>query len=143
MAQYIGPRFACIDLDVVLVNNVDHIFTRSEPFLIHEYKWTKKSPGQRYNGALTIMDAGAHQKVYDTFNPRKSPRQMAQDKTRVGSDQAWIDYCLPDVPTLGETDGIYEAAVIGDKLPNNACMVFFAGNRTPTTSRHPWIPRYH
>ena len=143
MRHFIGPRFACIDLDVVLTGNVDHVFNREEPILIHEYRWKKPSPGQRYNGSLVMMDAGCHTEVYDKFDPRKSPRILARDRTRVGSDQAWVDYCLPDIPTLGERDGIYEAATIGDKLPADACMVFFSGRQDPSQRSHEWVRRHY
>src|SRR5687768_8979751 len=33
MREMIGERFAWIDLDVVITGNVDHIFSRPEPFI--------------------------------------------------------------------------------------------------------------
>lgn len=103
MAEIIGPRFAWIDLDCVLVDDVTAIFDRSEDFVISGVEL----PPQPYNGSLVMMDAGARREVYDDFDPVR----LAAARRRLnygGSDQAWIAIRLgPDEATWTEADGIY------------------------------------
>lgn len=135
----LGDRFALIDLDVVLTNNCDHIFGMKGNFLIHEYCYRDR-PNQHYNAALVIMDRGARRQVWDQFDPRKTPDEIAPDETRIGSDQKWISTILgPGEKTIGVKHGVYEAMPIGIKLPEDACMVFFSGRRDPSEGEHAWV----
>ena len=63
MRDIIGPRFACIDLDTVIVGDVTPIFARTEPFIGYR---DSKNP-RCYSGCFYLMDAGAKEEVYKTF----------------------------------------------------------------------------
>ena len=145
MRDTLGERFACIDIDAVVVSDVTHLFTRSEDFLINRYIPSPKgdqAPEQGYNGGLYMMDAGARSVVWDTFDPVSSPLSIEAAAGRVvGTDQAWARMVLgPNEATWGPEDGVYEARSIGHKpLPDNACLVFFAGRRDPSVCGHKWV----
>lgn len=179
MRELIGPRFAHIDLDVVLTGDVTPIFSRTEPFLIHRYQPKSAIPKQQagtrrycrtrrsrhkpqktpptrspiqqgYNGGLFMMDAGARSEVWSEFDrdPEQALttlRDLTARRKVIGSDQAWIRHMLGDKElTLGPEHGIYESRNVGQTLPDNARMVFFAGKSDPTTSNLPWVKQcYH
>lgn len=138
MVDLFGFRFACVDLDVVLTRNVDHIFGCKEAFRMNSYKPInpQKDPDQWYNGGLYIMCAGVRSKVWDNFDYEKSPLMCEEGKKKkqcIGSDQAWIRLTLgKGEPRFTEADGVYEYRQVGESLPKNACMVFFAGARDPS-----------
>lgn len=87
-ADVFGKRFACIDLDMVVMGNLDKILGCTDDFRMLE------SPSQQirpYNGSLIVMDAGARPQVYTKFNQKNA--EIACENF-VGSDQAWISHCL-------------------------------------------------
>jgi len=143
MKDLIGDRFACIDLDCVITGNVDHIFRRTEPFLINRYGPSKnRACRQTYNGGLIIMDAGVHDDVWTSFDPLTTPlflKKMNDRNELVGSDQAWISYKIYGAPTVGTEHGIYNARVVDQNLPSDAAIVFFAGKRDPTEYAYRWV----
>jgi len=145
MRELLGPRFACVDLDCVITGNVNHIFSRQEPFIINRYIENAKNR-QKYNGSFFMMDAGVHDDVWSTFDFQHSATLMAEMAIRgevVGSDQAWISHKIKNAVTVGIEDGIYNARQIGNHLPRNAAIVFFPGPRDPTQNEHHWIgPHY-
>jgi len=136
MKNLIGPRFACMDLDCVILNDVTPIFSRTEPFLIHKNAGKKKR--QKYNGSFIMMDSGAHSFVWDSFDETLVSKIQA-DEERVGTDQAWISMCLEEAITIGPEDGVYEANKIKNNLPENARMIFFSGRRDPTERKFKWV----
>jgi len=143
MADVIGPRFASIDLDCVIVGDVSDIFSRKEPFVISEYQGVAdKREAQRYNGSLFIMDAGARSIVWTTF--KNDIPERIRLAGRVGTDQAWIREILgPHEARIGAKDGIYEAKNLGNELPENARIVFFSGPRDPSDASHAWLSRHY
>jgi len=115
MRELIGPRFAWIDLDCVLVDDVTALFARPEDFVICGVELRP----QPYNGSLVLMDAGCRPQVYDSFDRGRLERERAA-KRYGGSDQAWIAISLgPDEATWSEADGIftYRDHVAGDGVP--------------------------
>jgi hypothetical protein len=142
MARFIGPRFACLDLDCVIVDDVTPIFARTEKFIINSYSpapsgaWAE----QLYNGGLFMMDAGARAQVWDLFDYDNSPAWVQDRRDRVGTDQAWIREVLgPDEARFTKSDGVYEARDIGATLPADARLVMFAGARDPSKTRIEWV----
>jgi hypothetical protein len=131
-ADFIGPRFACIDLDAVITGDLSGILDRSEDFII----WGDTVPGYWYNGSFWMMNAGARSKVWETFDPNKSP-QIAHAAGRRGSDQGWISHCLgKGEATLSREEGIYSYnnhihKKYGGKIPDNCRIVFFHGIHDP------------
>jgi hypothetical protein len=127
----LGNRFCQMDLDLVITGNLDHLFTRTEDYLA----WgDAELKGVKYSGGWVLMDAGARQQVWDDFHPVESPR-ITKAWGLVGSDQAWISYCLyPFEAEVGRAEGIYRQRTINADLPENACIVQFCGK----TGYEPW-----
>lgn len=140
----LGPRFACLDLDTVIVGDLVPILDRPEDFVI----WGETNPKSFYNGSMFLMTAGARAKVWTEFDPKHSPMR-AKRAGRFGSDQGWISYCLgPGEATWGRQDGVYSFRVHleptdgGEVLPANARIVFFHGKVDPwhwKAQRLPWV----
>jgi len=130
-AQWFGPRFVSLDLDTVLVEDVSPIFDRREPIVL----WGDTSPGTPYNGGLILMDAGARPKVWETFDPVRSPL-IGRQQRYIGSDQAWIAVCLgPNEAKFSKRDGVYSyrnhVANNGGVLSPDARLVSFHGAHDP------------
>jgi len=130
-----AKRFASVDLDCVITKNVDKIFDCDDDFKI---MYGYAAP---YNGSLFIMDAGARTKLWEEFDPKRTPRlankvKRPNGKKYYGSDQAVISYLLPFEKTFSQEDGLYQftSHVKRKELPENARMVFFAGTIKP------WFP---
>lgn len=124
MKDLIGPRFVSIDLDVVLVNNVDNIFSRKEEFIGYR---DSKNP-RAYSGCFHIQDAGKNSEVWEKFT---YSRWKSISPQFVGSDQAWQSYMLKpkQYPKLGQKDGVYDCWAIEHlpSIPANTKIVFFNG----------------
>lgn len=145
--QIIGPRFVSLDLDTVIVGDLRPLFDRPEDFAI----WGDTAPRTWYNGSFWLLTAGARTKVWDQFDPARSP-QLAKAAGQLGSDQAWIGYCLgPHEKKLSQREGIYSWRVHleprGGMLPQNARMVMFHGHTDPwmptVQQRYPWIRQHY
>lgn len=160
MAELIGPRFAWIDLDVVITANVDHIFGRTEPFIA----LSTPRPPMPYNGSLVMMDAGAREEVYSRWNMQdywtEGERLGRENGVKAGtvSDEGWMWHVLgTEEPVFngkgweGREDGIYyfrHDLKQGVKpLPEGACMVIMNGRAFDPSlprwqSRCPWIKEH-
>ena len=120
--EIVGDRFLNIDLDCVIRDNIDSILTRKEDFIIA--KGNAKRNG--YSGSMWMMNTGAREDVWKYLHPELLEKAM--DKF-VGSDQAWIRYCLgPNEAMFTEDDGVYYYHYLKKKQPpEDAKIVFFAG----------------
>lgn len=155
--ELLGPRIAMIDLDVVILGNVDHIFSRKEPFVGYR---DSKNP-ECYSGAFYMMDAGSKSNVFTTFNrlynmthPEHRFKLFRsvynQLSPLVGSDQSWISEVLgPGLPRIGQQDGVYDFWTIEElpKLPSNTRIVMMNGMRRDASmkefqEKYPWIESY-
>lgn len=95
-----GEKFVCMDLDSVIAANIDHLFDNDEDFMI--YKGT--SFDRPYNGSLMMIKAGSRPQVYLDFSEENA---IKSGQKYVGSDQAWISYCLgPNEKTWSFKEGI-------------------------------------
>lgn len=145
-ADIIGPRFAVMDLDTVIVGDLSLILDRTEDFLI----WGDTHPRTWYNGSLWMLTAGARRKVWDEFDPVNSPR-LSKAAGHFGSDQGWISYCLgPNEATLGKSDGVYSYRVHIEpkrgQLPDDARIVMFHGKQDPwgkQAQQVEWVRRHY
>lgn len=141
MMHRIGPRFAWVDLDVVITRNVDHLFSRSEDFVA----LATPNPPMPYNGSLVMMDAGARAQVLAKWTPDAYAETRAYwDRlgVRAGaeSDEGWMGRVLGDKEaTFTQSDGIYYLKRLAPKykLPIDACMVVMNG-RKADPSFHEW-----
>lgn len=154
MAGILGPRFAWIDLDVVITGDVTAIFDRPEDIVIT----APPRPPLPYNGSIVLMTAGARAAVYETWT--------AADYTRRGealgrargvrhgtvSDEGWMACVLGDhEATWTRDDGIVYFRRDLDEgrkpLPADAKIVIMNGRRydpsMPELQRRcPWIGKY-
>lgn len=141
----LGKRFVCIDLDCVVTGDLTPLFDRDDDFIINSYQPLahgrgKSATDQIYNGGMFMMDAGARSHVWHRFDFVGSPPLLKNRRDIVGTDQAWIRHILgPNEKTWGVKDGVYEARNINNRLPKDARIVFFAGNRDPATSPYDWV----
>ena len=144
----LGERFAWIDLDAVIVGGLDGILGVDADFAINGYVYGNR-PGQHYNGAIVVMDAGARPQVWERFDPVESPRviqALNRDKTLIGSDQAWISHALgPGERAFDRRDGVYELLSLPSQetLPDDARIVLFSGPRDPSQSDLPWVKEHY
>jgi hypothetical protein len=160
MSRYIAPRFAWLDLDVVITGNVDHIFSRPESFV----GLKTPAPPMPFNGSLVIMDAGAYPAVRSEWTPERyeacGAYWLAQGCAGGGaSDEGWIGRMLrnPNIPARGigtvggdpGVDGIYyfKRHLLkgrGLSLPADARMVVMNGRQFDPSlpewqARAPWL----
>lgn len=127
-ADIFGERFVCMDLDCVIGANIDILFDRDDDFVM--YKGT--SFDRPYNGSLMMLSAGARPQVYLEFNEENA---IKSGQKYVGSDQAWISYCLgPDEKTWSFEDGIcWWGSQYNTLIPEKRIM-FFPGQIKPWES---------
>ena len=160
-AKIAGPRFVCIDLDAVIVNDLTPLWDRTEPFLIFK----SHIPSIPVCGSMFMMDAGSQAFVWDDFNPTTSPALSSKAGCR-GSDQGWMAYCYRHrpVPGWGNSEGVYSYMELAPKqrprgrpqrtivpnsgpLPTDARIVFFTGKPDPwdhvAKTQSPWIDEHY
>lgn len=145
-AKQFGSRFVSLDLDCIVTGNLEPLLDIDEEFAI----WGDTSRRNKYNGSLILMTAGARPKVWREFDPVKSP-QATKRAGMLGSDQAWIAYCLgPKEKVFNKEDGVYSFRNhIENKLkelPENARIVFFHGTRNPwdddVKKEYGWVSKH-
>jgi hypothetical protein len=155
-AEFIGPRFVSLDLDIVITGDLSPLWNRPEDFVM----WKSVTPATYYNGSMLLMTAGTRRKVWDDFDPINSPR-LTRMHRQFGSDQAWISYKLgPNEATWDTVDGVYsyrlhiDAQMIRGKyvkmsnkdLPSNAKVVVFHGADDPwgpNAQRLRWVREHY
>lgn len=139
-----GERFVCIDLDCVLVADCTALFARDDEFVMNAYNPTNTDKkDQHYNGSMIMMRAGARAKVWDSFDFERSPVAIAECPDVIGSDQAWIRLVLgKSEQRWTNADGVYEARQVREKLPVNACLIFFSGKRDPSRFPYSWVQKF-
>lgn len=103
MKEVIGKRFALIDLDTLIVDDITSIFSRTEEFIIWGERWRREV----YCGSFWIMNAGCRHKVWKSFQPHKYlPNNRGLYPK--GTDQIHINKCLSkNEIILTSDDGIY------------------------------------
>lgn len=146
MADFIGPRFAWTDLDLVIVRDATHIFSRTEDFVIT----ATPRPPLFYNGSLVMMNAGAREHLYTLYNPRDYVLKGKAYGTV--SDEGWIGAVLgPGEATWTKGDGVYyyrnHIEPVGGALPDDACIVLMNGkrfdpSRAELQRKSPWIEEH-
>jgi hypothetical protein len=125
-------RLLWLDLDMVITADITPLVDNDIDFKI----LGGSVPGQPYNGSMLLMNAGARQQVWDTFDSDVSPQKSVADGY-FGSDQAWIASCLgPNERTWSSVDGVY--SFLNDvrpkgtgSIPSDARIVNFAGMQKP------------
>lgn len=122
-AKTFGDRFLCMDLDVVICDDLAPMLSADE-FRIA----VGTSPSRPYNGSMMMIQAGKRAKVYQSFTPEKAAKA---GERFLGSDQAWISYCLGhDERVWDREDGLCWTGV---PKGGNPRVIFFPGGIKPWT----------
>ena len=115
--QVVGSRFVCMDLDVVIVDDVTDLFNRDEEFII----WGEHHRKTPYCGSFFAMDAGCREKVYTSFDIKKYPPN-ANGRYPYGTDQDHITSQLyPFEPMVTSKDGVYGFNFSARRWTKGAC----------------------
>ena len=145
MKDIIAERFLWLDLDAVILKDITPLVANDVDFKI----WGDTNPTTPYNGSMVLMNAGARKQVYEEFDPKVSPH-LGVTKNYIGSDQAWIGYCLGEnEQTFTKSDGVYSYRMDIrlkfplDFVPEEARIVFFHGKHDPWDDQmqqhHKWV----
>lgn len=101
-ARDLGARLLCIDLDVVIVDDITPLVDRPEPVVC----WKVKHAGV-FSGSFLLMDAGALHPLWQLFaaQPDRFPARVQASGTP--SDQAMLNWYLRGkrIPFWTERDG--------------------------------------
>lgn len=143
-AQWFGPRFVSLDLDMVVTGDLTPLWHRREEIVL----FGDTNPTTLYNGSMVLLSAGARPEVWTDFHPDTSPGK-AKAALQHGSDQGWISYRLgPGEAKWTRADGVYsyrnEIRPCANRLPKDARMVVFHGEFDPwepkVQAMCPWLP---
>jgi hypothetical protein len=139
--DWFGDRVVVMDLDTVIVRDITPLFEEDVDFRI----WGESDfpRTQWMNGSLWMLKTGTRTKVWDQFDPKRSP-YMAKKAGARGSDQGWMSFILgKSERTWGRSDGVYSfrkhVRPLGH-LPDDARMVMFHGNVDPWSYQAQVIP---
>lgn len=137
-----GRRTLFLDLDVVIVGNINKLFTyESNKFTIIKDFYSKRKGLPGVNSSCFLFTHGTNSDVYSDFIHTK-------DKTvkRLHGDQDWIFEKIPDFVTWPEewiksfkwemTDNTNSDDI---EIPANTCIAVFHGNPKPHTISSKWI----
>lgn len=133
--EMFGPRIVSLDLDMVITGDCSPLWDREEDLVL----WGDTNPTTPYNGSMWMLRTGTRTRVWEEFDPIRSPR-AAMQKGYFGSDQAWIGACLgPHEPRWTVADGVYSyrnhLRLRRERtLPEGVRIVFFHGKYDP------WMP---
>jgi len=164
------PRWAWLDIDMVAVDDITPIFTRTEPFLMSGVEL----PPQPVNGSLVIADHGVAPEIYTEYSRARWQANVKGRGLRYGgSDQAWIAIKANDkITKITRDDGLfcyrddirprnewaYESWVqrnligplkhepTGGPLPSGARLIQMNGPHSPWLPRirelSPWVEKF-
>lgn len=147
IGKLVGERFVCIDLDVVIVDDLRPLFNRTEDFV----GFRNPVPQWPLNGSMFMMTAGARPDVWNSFDPLISPK-LTHEASMRGSDQGWMSYVLGwEEAMWGPEDGVisFQREVVrkAGRLPIGARVVFFWGKFDPWSRQaravSPWIKDHY
>jgi len=149
-ANYIDDRVVCIDLDTVITGSLEGLFNRAEPFVIMQ--GGNASNPCPYNGALQMLQCGAHPEVWGDFSLKAA---RATPFFEFPDDQGWLAAKVPGAAgwKCGAESGVYvfhkpgwpgwderKNSTFIDALPKGARLVTFSGWRSPKRFAHlDWV----
>jgi hypothetical protein len=142
MKELFAPRFAWLDLDMIVVRDLAPLF--DHPHSIRCWR-SESLSGQPINGSIVQMDAGAHAHVWRDFDVGKTPAAARMHGFK-GSDQACMAYALgKDIPLWSWQDGVMHLGRNCGRsgVPEHARVIFTPGGAKMTDPivqhRYPWI----
>lgn len=102
-AELLPGKVVCMDIDLVITGDVTEFFNRPEDCVM----WADSDNHTvKYSGGLWMITTGTRTHVWDTFDPVESPK-ITKDAGMLGSDQAWISYCLDGEAGWDRSHGLY------------------------------------
>ncbi len=142
-AAVLGDTLLVIDIDLVVVGNIDHLFDGDEEFVgWRPYRdWGAKL---RYGGGIYRLRTGTRARVWENFKGGESIRLARRADFR-GSDQAWISYELTKGNAVerywDRAAGLYSVRDLSPALhlPRDARLVQFNGGVKPWQSPVGWV----
>jgi hypothetical protein len=130
-AAVLGTKIITIDLDTLIMGDITSLFT-DEPFK------ALKGVSCPYNTSLFQVEAGKFPHVWEDLTEesarRANQQKMLNGNRFYGSDQAVVSDQLRKMPTWSERDGIYQYSSLRGRTPEDAKIVFFAGQIKPWES---------
>lgn len=131
MGIAVGDKIVSIDLDVIVIDDLNYLWDRSEPFV----GWAVKNRfhDRVFNGSMWLFRAGEFADVWAGFDPEKTPKR-ALEAGFLGSDQAVMTMLVgTDQAGWTQEDGIYTRmeCLRERRLPGDARIVSFHGNVKP------------
>lgn len=142
-AQILGERILSLDLDCVILDDLRPLVDREEDFV----GWCdeRSDKGKRIAGGIYLLTTGSMTHVWETFNPRTSPREAFEACFR-GSDQGWMSYKIEPKGRWTKADGLTKINWTpqgAKKPPKGARIVFTSGAKPPWSkdaqSKYPWV----
>lgn len=143
-----GPRLLAIDLDVLPVGDLTKQFDRPEPIVL----LPTTDRFVPFNGSMVLMDTGAFPEVWESFDPKTSPRAAFKAGCH-GSDQGWLSFLFRDRKPATWKEGpggdgiyVYRRMENKDALPDDARIVLFHGKPDPwepAAQQHEWVRRFY
>lgn len=140
-AAALGERLLLIDMDLVVLRELSHLFTFRAPFV----GWRPLATWgahRRYGGGIYLLTPGSRAHVWEDFHGQSSIQEARAAGFR-GSDQAWLSYKLGDKEEVWpDAVGIYSIRDMQNgraPLPADACLVQFNGPQKPWNSPLPWV----
>jgi hypothetical protein len=164
-AAVLGKTIFQTDIDVVITGDLTPLVDREEDFV----GWSdKRFQRNKIAGGAYLLRTGSLPHVWEEFDPIASPA-AALAAGHMGSDQAWMSYCLsPESRVLSPESnpgsalspqhsalkkiGTWNGAGLvkinwtparARRAPQGARMVFTSGEKPPWSSeqrrRYPWI----
>jgi hypothetical protein len=127
-----GDKVLSIDLDCLILKEFTSLITDDDFKIL-------RGLCNPYNGSIWQVKPGIYNNMWNDLTPRTAKlsnrQKMENGKNFYGSDQAYMAANIPDAPTWGEKDGIYQYSKLKRKvIPEDAKIIFFAGNTKPWTS---------
>lgn len=147
--EVFGEQIVSLDLDCVITSDITSLFETSAEFKI----WGDTARGTPYNGSLFYLRTGTRTKVWETFDPVRSPA-LGRKLGYIGSDQAWLGACLgPNEAKWTAADGVFsfrnqiQPPRGTGLLPKAAKIVMFHGAFDPwmlnVQARYPWVKEHY
>jgi len=151
MESILGNRFICLDLDTVIVSNITSLLDKKDSFVYYRAPGADGT-GYRLNCGMYMMDAGALDFIWKDFIEDTENCILKSRNKYVGTDQAWVNYCLEEKLEAFSywdiNDGIYDMRQHFlekniTNLPDNSKIIVWPGPRDPSllefNSKFKWL----
>ena len=129
----LGNRILSLDLDIVVTNNLDALFSQRGDFVAW---FDPASPAYRYQGGFFIHQTGTRKFLWDEFQGQET-QNMTRSVGLNGTDQAWLSYRLPVEHYVNKSYGLWKAKEFAQNNNpfDDSCLVQLQGDWPPWDSR--------